>query len=304
MAINTKAIKRRIKSVKNTKKITKAMEMVSASKMRKAVNAALNTRLYAVLGRELLKKLSELQDNSESSLLQVREVKNVLLVVVTSNRGLCGSFNSNALKKTKELIKELGSDVKLEMLAVGKKSVRLAKKENIELVGVFDKLREKPDFEDVLPITRIMIDGFTKSKYDKVYVIYTDFVSSLVREAQIKQLLPLNKEHVDDMIAQTGKNDEEKEELTDELPIDAAFLEPSADDIIDIVIPRLVEIQLYQAVLESSASEHSARMIAMKTASDSASDMIDSLTLKFNKGRQAAITQEIAEIAGGAAALE
>ena len=305
MAVNTKAIKRRIASVKNTKKITKAMEMVSAAKMRKAVEGALATRTYAVLARELLAKLSALGTSEVTApLLEQRDIKSVLLVVVTSNRGLCGSFNSNVIKETKRILDSFTNE-KVEMLAIGKKSVGFAKKHNIELVGVFDDISERPDFDDILPVTKLMMNGFTEKKYDRVMMVYTDYVSSIVQKAQSRQVLPLSVELVDAMIADIGKNEEVKEEKKDDsFTIDMALLEPSVDEIIETVIPRLVEIQLYQAVLESAASEHSARMLAMKNASDAAGDMIDSLTLTYNKGRQAAITQEIAEIAGGAAALE
>ncbi len=319
MAINTKAIKRRIKSVTNTQKITKAMEMVSAAKMRKSVDATLNTRLYAMLARELLEKLSQLHGGGDTPLLNVRPVQKVLVVLITSNRGLCGSFNGNVLKRAHKLITEIedfaaqttedGETLKpkgkidIEVIGVGKKGVRFAKKNDLNLLAVFDELREKPDFEDILPITDLMINGYREGKFDKVFVVYTDYVSSIVQETKIRQLLPLKKQHIDAMIDELGTNEEEKSEI-DHFHIDTAILEPRVDDIIDIVIPRLVEIQLYQAILESAASEHSARMVAMKSASDAASDMIDSLTLAFNKGRQAAITQEIAEIAGGAAALE
>ena len=305
MAVNTKAIKRRIASVTNTKKITKAMEMVSAAKMRKAVEGALATRTYAVLARELLAKLSALGTSEVTApLLEQRDIKSVLLVVVTSNRGLCGSFNSNVIKETKRILDSFTNE-KVEMLAIGKKSVGFAKKHNIELVGVFDDISERPDFDDILPVTKLMMNGFTEKKYDRVMMVYTDYVSSIVQKAQSRQVLPLSVELVDAMIADIGKNEEVKEEKKDDsFTIDMALLEPSVDEIIETVIPRLVEIQLYQAVLESAASEHSARMLAMKNASDAAGDMIDSLTLTYNKGRQAAITQEIAEIAGGAAALE
>lgn len=319
MAVNTKAIKRRIKSVTNTKKITKAMEMVSAAKMRKSVEATLNTKLYAMLSRELLERLSGLHGGGNAPLLSVRPVKNVLVVLITSNRGLCGSFNSNIFKRAQKLVSEIKNfaanttedgetlapkeNIKVNILGLGKKSVSFAKRNDLELVGVFDELREKPDFDDILPISKIIIQGYSNGLYDKIFVVYTDYVSSIVQETKIRQLLPLKKQHIDAMIDELGTNKLEKVEL-DDFQIDTAILEPTLHDIIDIVIPRLVEIQLYQAILESAASEHSSRMLAMKSANEAAEEMIDSLTLAYNKGRQAAITQEIAEIAGGAAALE
>jgi F-type H+-transporting ATPase subunit gamma len=319
MAVNTKAIKSRIKSVKSTKKITKAMELVSASKMRKAVQAALDTRLYATLSAELLGRLSNIQE-PDYPLLQRRDVKNVLMVLVTSNRGLCGSFNANVLKKSKTMIEDAidlatlrhGGDktvptdsenIKIHVLGIGKKSVSFAKRNNLDLVAVFDQLNEKPTVNEIVPIANVITDGFIEEKFDKAVVVYTDFKSSLSQEVKVRQLLPISDVDLQKTIDEAGDSKERVKLSEDSIPIECYFLEPERDAILEYVIPRLVEVQLYGAILESAASEHSARMMAMKSASDAAGDMIDELTLTFNKARQAAITQEIAEIAGGAAAL-
>ena len=328
MAVNTKIIKTRIKSVKNTKKITKAMEMVSASKMRKAVDAALGTRVYAQLAKELLEHLVHI-DEPNYPLLEKRSVKNILMVLVSSNRGLCGSFNSNVTRKATELFgdlenlashrgKDIGDDLKpqkdinLDVLGVGSRSVAFAKRHNLNMIGMFDELGDKPGFEDILPISKMVIEGYLEKKYDKIVVIYTDYKSSLVQETKVRQLLPVSETELDKMLEDLGgsrehdknKEDKGKEGRDEDFPIENYLFEPSIDVIIEHVIPRLVEIQLYQSILESSASEHSARMISMKNASEAADDMIKNLSLIFNKARQASITQEIAEIAGGAAALE
>jgi len=316
MAVNTKAIKGRIKSVKNTKKITKAMEMVSAAKMRRAVDAALGTRTYARLATELLEHLAHI-DEPNYPLLEKREVGKILMVLVSSNRGLCGSFNSNVIRKATQMFGDLPNlakhrgknvdpelkpkaNVELEVLGIGKRSVAFAKRNNLPLVAVFDELGDKPAFHDILPITKMVIDGYLEKKYDKIVVVYTDYKSSLVQETKVRQLLPISETELEKMF-----HTEEIEAENDEpFPIENYLFEPGIDVIIETVIPRLVEIQLYQSILESSASEHSARMVAMKNASEAADDMIKNLSLVYNKARQAGITQEIAEIAGGAAALE
>lgn len=327
MAVNTKAIKARIKSVSNTKKITKAMEMVSAVKMRKAVEAALRTRTYAAIARELLEHLSRLNRQTPYALLNIRPVKNLLVVLISSSRGLCGSFNSNIFKKTVlalqskfELARQIDNDgkkiipegeVKVQIIGVGKKSADFAKKQGYDLAAVFDTMGDNISFEEVAPISRFVIEEYKKRIYDKVVVAFTDYKSSLTQEAKIRTLLPVSVYEVEAMLTELGRNitgvrKEAEEELRDEagFSIDNYVFEPSEEEIMENILPRLVEVQLYQSVLESAASEHSARMLAMRNASEAATDMINELNLTFNKARQAAITQEIAEIAGGASALE
>ncbi len=306
MAINTKAIKTRIKSVKNTKKITKAMEMVSAAKMRRAVESTLATRTYALLARELMQHLAHM-DVSAFPLLKNRPVRNVLVVFISSNRGLCGSFNTNIFKKTAAFLRDLRAketDAAVHVVGLGKKSAVFAKKQGYTLPAVFDDIGETPEIEDILPVTKLAIEGFEGGLYDKVYVAYTDYKSSLSQEPKVRQLLPVSKHDIDEMIGEIGKDvGRDNETPAQTFPIDRYVFEPNTETILTYVLPRLVEIQLYQAILESAASEHSARMMAMRNASDAATEMIGSLNVSFNKARQAAITQEIAEIAGGAAAL-
>lgn len=321
MAISTKAIKGRIKSVKNTKKITKAMEMVSAAKMRRAVEAVLNTRMYAGLARDLMHQLGTLQAKDKYALLKVRPVQNFLVVLISSNRGLCGSFNANIFKKTQLLLKEKhniakhripgsedilpAGEVNIHIIGIGKKSAVFAKKHGHNLVAVFDQLGENPGFQEILQISSLMIEEYKSGKYDKVAVAYTDYRSSLAQEAKMRQLLPISEHDIEKMTAQFYTDNPSQREIPqDDYPMERYLLEPNVETIVEYVLPRLVEVQLYQAILESSASEHSARMVAMKNASESAQDMIKALTLEYNKGRQAGITREIAEIVGGAVALE
>jgi len=327
MPANTKLIKRRIASVTNTKKMTKAMEMVSAAKMRKSVDAALNTRLYAQLSRELLEHLSYLREPNVA-LLERRPVQKMLVILVSSNRGLCGSFNSNLFRKTKTLLKDTknvathrawngepdvapAETVSFDIMGIGKKSVLFAKREGYDLIGVYDALSERPYFDDITPIAKTALEKFVDGAYDKVVVAYTEYQSSLTQEPKLRQLLPIAPKELEKMIkdleARQENPDLSAEQMAaqdDAFPIEGYLFEPDFDRVLEYVLPRLVEIQLYQAVLESSASEQSARMVAMKNASEAAGDMIEELKLHFNKARQAGITQEIAEIAGGAAALE
>jgi len=319
MAVNTKVIKRRIKSVSSTKKITKAMEMVAAAKMRKAVDTALRTRTYAKLAWDILVDLAKTPE-VKIPLLEVRPVKNVLVILITSNRGLCGSFNSNIIKKTSLQLKNpdnlgvqniegkiLKTDkVNIDVVGVGKKGAEFAKRNNYNLVASFTTFSDTPRLSDVLPISQMVIEEYEKKNYDKVVVAYTDFKSAISQTAKLKQVLPISVIELERMMEEIGDENlqKEKEVLSTEEKLDDYLFEPSPQEVLQVILPRLVETQLLQATLESSASEHSARMMAMRNASDAASDMISELNLNFNKARQAAITQEIAEIAGGAAALE
>lgn len=323
MAVSTKLIKRRLKSIGNTKKITKAMEMIAAVKMRKAVDAALRTRAYAKLTQDLLNHLSRLEE-PDCPLLETRPVKKILLIMVSSNRGLCGSFNANIFKKTAGLIKDVkniskhrtingeeippSEKVEVEVLGLGRKSALFAKKNNLKLISVFDKLSEVPIFDESLSISKTAIKEFVNKSYDKVLVAYTDFKSSLFQEPKLRQLLPVSSRELEKMLTDLGKNESGKNlkiaEENEEFGLETYLFEPSVEDIINEVLPKLVEIQLYQSMLESAASEHSARMVAMKNASEAAEEMIFELNLNYNKARQAGITQEIAEISGGAAAFK
>lgn len=325
MAVNTKAIKTRIRSVKNTKKITKAMEMMSAVKMRKAVDSALNTRLYARLAQELIENVSKIDDPT-IDLLEVRPVKRMLVILISSNKGLCGSFNSNILRKAKIILDDVknvarhrvvGADdilpeekVEIDMICIGKKGAAFAKKYGYSLLAVYEKLTDKPSIDEVLPVAKQAINLFKEKKYDKVLMTYTDFKSSMKQESKVRQLLPFSSTDLEKMISNLGdekgreKNKEESDKIkTEHIDMSNYLFEPDLDVVIENVFPRLVEIQLYQAILESVASEHSSRMMAMKNASEAADDMIKDLNLSFNKARQAGITQEISEISGGAAAL-
>lgn len=328
MPVNTKAIKRRMKSVTNTKKITKAMELVSASKMRRAVEATLATRPYATMAREIMERLSQ-TEKTAMPLLAMRPVGRVLIVLIAATRGLCGSFNTNLCKKTAQLLRDPQNLVRhrtadfsndddleqsrssksevrspiIDVLGIGKKSAWIAKKLGLNLIGLFENLGERPSMEQVLSATKIAIDDFVAQKYDKVIVVYTDYKSSLSQIPKVRQVLPISEIDLEKMATEVQEIAKQEQDPVMEMLLDDYLFEPNRTEILSTILPRLVEVQLYQAILESSASEQSARMVAMKNATDAASDMLQELRLNFNKARQAAITQEISEIVGGAEAL-
>ncbi|MBP9758412.1 ATP synthase F1 subunit gamma [Candidatus Dojkabacteria bacterium] len=300
--LNSKTIKNKIKSVRNTKKITKTMEMIAATKMRKSVGAVINTKLYSKIALNLLSRLSKIDPNVNPFLLN-RETKRVLIILMTSNRGLCGSFNTNILKVAENKFNTMykGKDIDVSVIGIGKRSAKFAKRNGLDLVAIFDDINDTPRFDNARIVSKMIIDGYIEGKYDQVDLIYTEFISSLTQICREIKLLPLTA----DMVEPIDSEDDEfsQDYIDQELDINNYIFEPDVTMVIDYVIPKLIEIQIYQALLESSASEHSARMIAMKNANESAGEMIRALTLEFNKARQAAITKEISEITNGAEAL-
>lgn len=307
MPVSTRVIRRRIKSVTNTRKITKAMELVAASKMRRAIAAVLATRPYAEAVWRAVGEMAKVADPTLHPLLKVKESrKKILLIVFTSDRGLCGGFNAQALKTVAEFIR--GTKAEVDVIAVGKKGQGAISRMHKRIVAAFSELTNNPRIGDIRTIADLAIDDYVKDVYDAVYIAFTDYRSALVQKPTIEQLLPIVR------IAGLGEVQEAAEGKPpksggEELRITPAgsheyLFEPSPEKVLDMILPRLVESQIYQALLESSASEHSARMMAMHSASDAASDMIDGLTLSYNQARQAGITQEIAEISSGKAALE
>ncbi|GAB4284137.1 MAG: ATP synthase F1 subunit gamma [Candidatus Dojkabacteria bacterium] len=311
--MNTKEIKKRINSIKNTKKITKAMEMIAAVKMRKAVERAVQTREYATLANELMNGIGS--KNITHPLTRNKSVTDAdgnilsdkhLLLIITSSRGLCGSYNSRVLKCVSRFIEERKGE-NFEVIAIGNKAGYFAKKKNLQLVQLYDKLGDTPDYLEALALSKNIKDDFVNGKYDRVTVFFTNYISGLSQEVKYRTILPVSPEIVSEMISEAG-DDRTAEQYNQKQfafkPLRDYEFEPEKKQVLNFVLPMLVDIVLYQALLESSASEHSSRMIAMKNASDSAGEMIDNLTLEYNKSRQAAITQEISEIVGGAAALQ
>lgn len=284
-------IKRRITSVKNTKQITRAMQMVAASKLRRAQEAALGPREYARMAREILTHLRSLEQDADESttLFAQRPIKRRLIVMIASDRGLAGAYNSNVIRQSiRELIEDDKNGVKTSLLCIGRQAAHAAARlSGTDVVAVYEDLPDHPTATDLRPILNTMIELFENETVDAVDVIYTNFVSSIRQDVTVQRLLPAGFE---------------AEEVSAEVA--NAKIEPSIDVLLQSATLRLLEAQLFQLMLESSASEHSMRMLAMKNATDNASDIIEDLTLEFNTARQAAITQELAEISGGAEAIK
>lgn len=303
MSNSVRDIKRKIKSIRSTRQITKAMELVATSKMKKAVDAAVNLRSYGYLSMQILLKLSK-KHQSLSKYLQKREVKNVLLVLFTTDKGLCGGLNTNVLRKFAQITKQLELDhpkAKIDFIASGKKGAEMLRRGGKEVKMLFPSYSNHPKFSDIFAIGRESIKGFEKEKYDKVIVVYSDFVSTLLQKPVAKTLLPFSEHVFGEMMQELGSK---FTKIAKPIEKDLEYkLEPSSEYIMDNVIPQLVEMQLYQAVLESAASEHSARMMAMQNASKAANDLLGDLVLTYNQARQAAITREIAEIASSSAVI-
>ena len=289
---NLKEVRIRIKSVSSTQQITKAMKMVSAAKLKRATNAIIQLRPYANKLKEILANLSASLEDGVSVFTQEREVKNVLIVVVTSNRGLAGAFNTNVIKTANVLISEKYSSFhksgNLHIVAIGKKAQDYYEKRKYNIIGNNNEVFTALNFENVSLITEAIMKGFVAGAYDKVEVVYNQFKNAAMQILTVEQLLPVPKV-------------EKKEEATAN-QVDY-ILEPSQEEIVAELIPKNIKIQLYKAVLDSHASEHGARMTAMDKATDNAGDLLKKLKLAYNQARQAAITTELSEIVSGAAAL-
>lgn len=283
-------IKRRIGSVRNTRQITKAMQLVAASKLRRAQEAVQKPRAYAELARRILTRLRQIgSEESEFHMFSERPVKHRLLIVITSDLGLAGAYDANVLRT---LINEAKANrdkgVKTSVIAIGRKAAQAASRiAGLEVEAVYTKMPDKPSADELRPILSTMVDRFADGRVDQVDVIFTKFISSINSQVQQQRLLPAGFDEI-------------------ELPEDVAHadVEPSPDALLRAASLRLLEAQIYQAFLESQASEQSMRMLAMKNATDNASGLIEDLTLEYNNARQAAITQELAEITGGAEALK
>lgn len=284
---STIALKRKITSIKGTRQITKAMELVSASKLRRAQEQAMRSRAYRETAYDLLQRLNAISEVERQPLFQRRTVKNRLYVVVTSNTGLAGAYNANVLKQlTHGLREDEANKVKSHVITVGSKGAQFVRRlSGVELVAVYQPFGDNPTANDVRPILNNVIDHYRSGAVDEVRVVYTAFKSTINQEAQSLQLLPAPK------IAGESTN----------API--SNFEPDVETVVDQVATRLIEAQIWQGMLESLASEHAMRMLATKNATDNANDLIKDYTLELNTARQAAITQELAEITGGAEAL-
>ena len=283
---NLKEIRLRITSVGSTMQITSAMKMVSAAKLKRAQDAIIQMRPYANKLTELLKNLSASLDSSDGGVYtQEREIKNVLLVTVTSNRGLCGGFNAYIIKKAKALINEEYANANVSILSIGKKSSEHFTKNGFNVASTHDALFGDLTFDNVAKVAEGIMEQFVEGDYDKVVLVYNQFKNAATQIIMTENFLPV----------QAAENESEA-------VVDYIF-EPTKQEIVEQLIPKSLKTQLFKAVLDSHAAEHGARMTAMHKATDNASELKKDLTLTYNKARQAAITNEILEIVGGAEAL-
>ena len=281
-----KEIKGKIGSIKNTQKITSAMEMVAASKMKKAQDRMASSRPYAETMRKVIGHIARGSLEYRHPYLEEREVKRVGYVVISSDRGLCGGLNSNEFKAVaNDVQKYVDAGVEIDFAAIGTKSVGFFNRFGGNVVAAKSGLGDAPSVTDVVGSVRVMLDAYNEGKIDRLFVVYNKFVNTMTQEPTIDQLLPLPKSEED----LPGKWD--------------YIYEPDPKVLLEQILVRFVESQVYQGVVENAASEQAARMVAMKAATDNAGDLIDDLQLVYNKARQAAITQEISEICAGSAAV-
>ena len=284
-----KEIRTKIRSVKNMQKITKAMEMVAASKIRKAQNQMEASRPYAERIRRVVGHLAQANPDYKHPFLVQREVKRVGYIVISTDRGLCGGLNVNMFKTViGELAKWQAENVEVDLALVGQKAVLFFRRLGGNVVGTASHLGDRPSVNDLIGSIKIMLDEYSEGKIDRLYLVHNEFVSTMSQVPEVKTLLP---------VSEIDLGDETLQEHWDYI------YEPDAVDLLDDVLMRYIESQVYRGAVENFACEMAAKMIAMKSATDNAGEIIDKLQLAYNKARQAAITQEISEIVGGAAAV-
>lgn len=287
---STRLIKRRIKTTQNIRQITKAMQMVSASKMRRAQSQAQASKPYALKLHEVLQRVASRVDQEKHPLLKQNQTGDQLIVLIGSDKGLTGGMNTNLFRGTEKFLEELKPVAdRLQFIGVGKKSGEFVAKMGYNLVAEFSELPDKLSLEDTLPVSNMIMEGYLKGEYQNVYVIFMNFISTLKQEIAITHLLPLQLE------------DPEPEFMKDTVETESGkfkeyLFEPKAEEILDWILPYFTETIIYQTILDAKASEHSARMVAMKNATDNAQELIGVLTLEYNKSRQASITNELLDM--------
>jgi len=286
-----KEIRKRIGSVKNTQKITKAMKMVAAAKLRRAQEAIINTRPYARRIDGLIKDLSDVMMNEFMHPLMIErdETKRVALLVITSDKGMCGAFNSNIIRKATSTLNETWQNLEVDLSLVGRKAIDSYKRNKVTPAHTFEEvyLKGRSQFEESDAIAETLVKDFTDGKVDEVWVLYNEFKSAISQDVVLEKLVPI-----------VPKKDAETREPKDYI------YEPDRKQILEDLVPQHLSIQIYRCLLESQASEHGARMTAMEGATTNAGEMIEKLTMQFNRARQAAITAELMEIISGAEALK
>jgi len=287
---NTQDIRRRIKSIRNTAQITKAMQMVAASKMRKAQQHALAGRPYAGLMNKVLVSLQKQTDHKLHPLLQVRPIKKELVLVISTDKGLAGALNTNLLREAARFEPD-----KTGFVVSGRKARQFLARTKRELLADFE-LKDSPSFVETKPIAQFVTEKFLNREVDKVSVLYTHFINTINQQPVVQTLLPIS-----DFTLAKGEEGGSPKEGAD--PMVGYLFEPSAEAVLDVMLPYYIQYQVYQMILDARASEHSARMVAMKNATDNAQEFIKDLTLEYNKMRQASITTELLEIATAQMAL-
>ena len=281
---NTREIRRRIKSVKNTAQITKAMQMVAASKMRRAQQAALAGREYSRLLNEVLVSLRERVEDGAHPLLVERPVKRELVLIIATDKGLCGALNTNLLREVNQF-----DTTAARYVASGRKAVQYLARTKRDLLADFE-LKDAPAFAETRRVSKFVVEKFLNGEVDKVSVIFTHFVNTLTQKATVRTLLPIS------AVELPGGGDKKEADEAQKVNSSGFIFEPDAESVLDAVLPQFINFQIYQMVLDARASEHSARMVAMKSATDNAKQLVKDLTLEYNKVRQAAITTELLEI--------
>ncbi|HEY8035941.1 MAG TPA: F0F1 ATP synthase subunit gamma [Methylobacter sp.] len=283
-----KEIRSKIGSIKNTQKITRAMEMVAASKMRKTKDRMMATRPYSIKIGQIIKHLAHANPEYKHSFLVERPVKRVGIIVISSDRGLCGGLNSNLFRKTlNQMMQWEKANIEVDICTVGTKAFGFFGNLKINLVGQVSKLGDTPHQHDIIGIIKIMLDAYAEGRIDELHVVYNEFVNTMTQKPTIEKLLPVVAGELDEGL--NGHWD--------------YIYEPDAKEVLDHLLTRYTESIVYQGLVENNACEQAARMVAMKSASDNAGNIISELQLVYNKARQAAITQEISEIVAGAAAV-
>ncbi len=284
-----KEIRTKIASIKNTQKITRAMEMVAASKMRKTQERMRASKPYATKIYDVVKHIARANSEYRHPFMTQRDIKRIGMIVVSSDRGLCGGLNANLLRETISTMRDWQSANKeIDLCLIGRKGQAFFKRVGGNIIASVEQLGDTPGIKDLIGIVKVMLDAFYQGEIDALHVVYNEFVNTMTQKPVVKQLLPL------------PKAEEDNKSLAHHWDY---IYEPDAKELLDALLERYIELQVYQAVVENIACEQAAKMIAMKSATDNAGELIKEFQLAYNKARQAAITQELAEIVGGAAAL-
>jgi len=283
-----KEVRTKIASIKNTQKITRAMEMVAASKMRKTKDRMQATRPYSKKIGQIIKHLAQANPEYKHPYLNARDVKRVGVILISSDRGLCGGLNSNLFRKTlAQLMHWDNSNIEVDICTIGTKAFGFFSNLKVNLIGQVSKLGDAPHLNDIVGVIKIMLDAYEEGKIDQLYVVSNEFVNTMTQRPTVEQLLPVVASELDENLS--GHWD--------------YIYEPDAKEVLDHLLTRFIESKVYQGLVENNACEQAARMVAMKSASDNAGNLIGELQLIYNKARQAAITQEISEIVAGASAV-